>query len=275
MATGLTDYTTEQLLAITAGLGLDDPLFLRGAPISDWPENVRTEVEMLGVRSLLSRDLIRVEGGQMRVPLVLRHLMVPLCEATMVTTVARADKAGTLVARLYSRKGQTTVHQPALAGNHRLRGFATSRLPEALVRLTHLRKVEPVGNEPIKIDEETASAVLRQLVTSVEEGQAFDPTTLNLPPETFEPFANFTTDMALATVTVVRRDGDRAVEGATVSWLDDPAGGQWLVERTDQTVSVSPASGDEILGSVLSGFGGDPIDLSDVDWGVGEVTSNA
>ena len=249
------ECTTEQLLALSTGLQFDDPMFLRHPPIVDWPEKVRTEVELLGVRSLLARGLVATEGGSMRVPTVLRDVVAALCQPTAVATVGRLSSAATMLARMYTSGDGTTMHQPVQAGNHRLAGVQSDKVLPAAIRLSGLRGVEAADAKPVTIDQAAATETFKRLQSAGESGTPFDSTGLAISEETFEALSVFSTDFAVGSITVVRNVNSSVVEGIAVSWVDDPSMGQWLVEPVGESIVLTPTSGDDILAEVRSGYG--------------------
>ncbi|GJM37854.1 MAG: hypothetical protein DHS20C19_12210 [Acidimicrobiales bacterium] len=267
VADDYSDFTTEQLLALANGLGLPDPLFLRTPPVSEWPHEVRREVETLGVRSLMARDLVRIERDKLRIPLVLRHLMAPLCESSVVTTVVRSGAAGNTVAQMYSHKGHTTAHQPSIGGNHRLRVFPTAVIGTVIVRLCELRKVDAPSGHEVTITADQAHAALRTLVTAIESGELGDPPAPALENVDLGALEAIGTDININNVTVTRLASESTVSGAVVSWIDGGPDKLFLVEQADDTATITPASGDDVLAAVMTGYtDGTVPDLTNVAW---------
>lgn len=264
----MTDFTTEQLLALAKGLGLADPLFLREPPVVDWPPEVRNEVESLGVRSLMARNVVRVDDGRLQVPFAVRQLMVPLVEATVVTTMVRSGGTGNTLAQLYSHRGLTTAHQPSFGGNHRLRLFPSRVIGAAIVRLMDLRKTPAPDGDTVELPADQTESYLRDLLEAVSAVPGSDAASdLSAPELDLGQLEGIGDDLNINSVTVTRKASTSSVHGVAVSWIDDGAGGYHVIDQKDDVVVISPASGDEVLSQIMWGYtDGSAPDLTDVAW---------
>jgi len=256
------DVTTEQLLALSRGLGFADPMFLRSPPVADWPEEVRTEVEILGVRSLIARDLVRVGEDGMQVPQQLRDVMSAICDPTIVVAAMRARNQDMQVANFYSGNVDTVSHQPAAGGNHRLRLFPTNRLLELIDRVCEVGVADAPNGDVIRLDEEVVQNVTRAGLAGPDpDSMAEDLAALGVSAEATTVLEAIGDEMSLANVTVLHQISESEVEGSTTAWLSGAGSGSWVVTRDGSDAVITPTSGGDVMKSITAGLpAGFPVD---------------
>ncbi len=249
------DLTTEQLLALAKGLAFPDPVFLRSPPVSDWPEEVRTEVEILGVRSLIARDLVRMGEDGMQLPQQLRDLMGPICEPLLVVAAMSAGNQGMEVSNFYSGEPNTVAYQPAAGGNHRLRLFPTTRLLELVDRVCDIGVADAPVGDVIRLDEQVVLNVTRAGLAGPDpESMTEDLAALGVSAEATAALEAIGGEMSLSNVTLLHQVNDTEVHGSTTSWLSGNASGSWVVTRDGNDAVITPASGIEIMKSITAGL---------------------
>jgi hypothetical protein len=260
----MADFTTEELLALATGLNIRDPVFLQVDPIASWSDDVRREVDHIGIRSLEVRDLIRTIDGGLHVPESLGSLLEVASHPDFVVQASRTQETGTDMASFYGGEDLVVGHRLNRVGNHSLTRFATEDLPGVLFAMTRLHASPVALGEPIPLP----AAFLERVATEALETSSFD----HMQAEALldagvdgpiaERFEQLLGSLqSISTVLSLQPADEGLALGASTTWLDTANEALWLVEddlpesaEEPATVTIRPATGSEIQGSILAGL---------------------
>lgn len=254
----LAELTTEEVLALSSCLVLPDPPFLRATPISDWPEEVRQEVDRIGVRSLLARDLIRQRDDSPVVPEILGELMDTICEPDTVGALLKLRRGKVRAISLFARKGLVALHEATRVGNHRFGQGPRTSLLDYVIEIVELEDRPLAEGTRLEIDADALSKLTDAVRSGADGPEAFL-TSAGMGGEQAAELRPLLDDKnSVAAVRLLRRVGDTAVEGTFTTWIDAEEEGLWLVEEMAEgaarAVSVAPASREDIVSSITEGI---------------------
>ena len=260
----MSEYTTEELLAVCAGLGMGDPLFLRRPPVTDWRTLLRDEVNQIGIRSLVARDLARQnESGGLEIPETIATLCDVMCNAELIVQFVRIERDAVSACCFLITPALAAGQRLTPMGNHRMTLFPTEHAPSAIA------EVCAILDRPLAED---ASVV-------VSAGQAramFDAALHPEPDDSVDSLlrrsgvsqnvtrilSTLVSDSAIAQVVQVMAssaDGG-AAEGSVTAWIDAGPKGLWITETiptsdgSPPTVELSPTSKAAVVASIVEGF---------------------
>jgi hypothetical protein len=264
----ISEYTTEELLALAASLGLPDPLVLRRPPISDWSPEVRQEVERIGMRSLAARGLLRTkDDGSFEVPDVVASLCTTACTAELLIQVGRVAQGSIGVVSFLVTPTLTAGQRPTSLANHRFTLVPSEHAGAALLEVLGL----PPADAPTESTERRGATVdageVAALLEAAQQAPADDPFSAlvrraGVAGAAAELLQRLAADGAVSTVVQVLApaDGGRVVEGSLTAWIDTGADGLWSAEpsRSEDGVPVgteiAPATRAGILASIAEGL---------------------
>ena len=165
MEAGSSEYTTEELLALADGLELGEPPIFPPGATARWTPAVRTELVLLGLRSLTARQLVRLEGDQVVIPMVLREAMETLCHPTTITSVQRTTSTEMRLTHFMSNPNRTTGYRRTFLGNHFLTLFPTAVLADVILGEAGVNSDELAAPDDLEITD----AWFRDLATHARD----------------------------------------------------------------------------------------------------------
>jgi len=255
------DFTTEELLGLAASLDLSTPAAFSGSPIATWSNEIRREVEDLGMRSLIARGLARVnEAGEVEVPTALTTMCRALCEPFARCSLLSLGADGPKIVTFYARHDATAGLRPSSVGNHAVSLFPTEHLADAIVELLQLPDAPAPDNAAIDLGTEDLQRLTDALAAGIAES---DPTAIINESGINDDAAAMLQQLAVDGVSahVVRiaspSSNGRGITGSVTVWIDRPESGLYLVEpgveASDATVRIMPADRPSILRSIAEG----------------------
>lgn len=226
------DFTIEELLALTAGLGLPLPAFLAGSPVSSWQPEVRSEVEAIGRRSLAARGLTqRTNTGEDVIPESLATLCRVIARPEVFVRISSVSTEAIrsvtfLSAGLWCSGVRLTPH-----GNLRLSIFDFTRMRDAVDEALALPHAEAVEPDEFELSADDIQRVIQQQVRSSGSDADSLMRDSGLSDDAVRRLTPLMSDSSLAwsvEVFVPRADG-RTLDGSLTAWADTPSG-LWIAE---------------------------------------------
>jgi len=260
----VSEYTTEELLALSSGLGLGDPLFLLRPPFADWSPDVRDEVNRIGMRSLVARDLVRVTAtGQLEVPELIASLCNVCCTSELIVQFVRVQQDAVSTCCFLSTPTLTAGQRITSMGNHRMTLFPTEHAPTALAEVLAIVDRPKSAHKAVGVSLDQASAMFNATRDSQPEDTV---ETLirrsGTPPETTKiltALAGASTIANAVQVMAPSAEGD-GLEGSVTTWIDAGKKGLWIAETVASddgnppTVELLPTTKAAIAESIAEGF---------------------
>lgn len=256
-----TEFTAEELLALSSGLGVSDPVFLSGSPFDGWTAAVRTEVDSVGRRSLAARGISQVDdSGQLRVPEVLGTLCRVIGSPRLVVRIAMVDQTGFRLANLYLTPDYCAVLRLTRLSNFRFSlvtaDSALNVMDEILCLADARWSTPPAGSEARLSGDELS------LLFGTVQGSAdpVDPRTMldrsGVDPAVAESLRSMMGAGTASWVTEVlgASSDNRSAEGSITAWVA-ATGGLWIAEAEELGgVVYRPATGAEVQASIHVGL---------------------
>lgn len=251
----LSEYTTEEMLALASALGLGDPVFLATPPISEWSAQVRTEVNRIGLRSLVAREVVKfTEAGEVKVPDVLASLCGVCASPLAIVHIARVERDVISTCCFLIGVDLAAGQRITRVGNHRMTLFPTEHLASALAEVCAIADNPPAADAtPLSIDQARAFFNLGG-VADADEMQRFDAVELAGAIRELAPLAGGTCVVNAVQVSTPMSDG-MGLTGSLTRWVDAGPSGLWLAEADEEPaiVLLRPASKAMIVESIAEG----------------------
>jgi hypothetical protein len=253
------EFTTEELLALASLLGLPSPVVLAGPPISEWNSELRSEVDLLGARSLFARRLARQStNGVIEVPEALRQMARSLSHPETSVSVLRvaAGRGEAVLFLVYD--GVAAGMRPAVAGNFAISLIRSTDLAEALTELLALPQTTQKPGKSFEMDLDAVGRLLQAATDSTSDLSALLGRA-GLAAPAAEAVRAMSADGSTATIVRIinHRPGPDGVLGSVTAWIDVKGSGLFLAEPgatgDTETIRVVPATSDEVMESLSEG----------------------
>lgn len=257
------EFTTEELLALAAGTGLSDPVYLLHTGVAEWPSEVRLEINRVGLRSLLARDLIRAtDAGGLEAPELLAEMIRISSAPDLMVRYFVIDASAMGECTFLVDQRMTVGHRTTSVGNHSMTMMPTEHAASAIAEVCAV----PERSAGTGADVLLTPGQIREIVAAAASPVPGDLESLARRAGLDE--SNMGVISALAregstghVVQVVEFNAsDRTVSGSSTTWADTGSSGLWLAEGAtaegdgEPTVELRPATRAEVVESILSGF---------------------
>jgi hypothetical protein len=237
----ISEYTTEELLALSRGLGLGDPVMFRRPPFDEWSAEVRAEVERIGWRSLFARGLVDLDDDRAEIPELVARLCRTLCDATWMVHVACVDSGAVSAATYWATEELCAGHRATRVGNHSFTLFPAELLREVVVDVVRVADRDVVDVDAVVLSADELQAMVgTDLAPDASQVEA----TLHaagLSPEIAAALAGTVADQTVTNVVcTAATDGSGEARGDIIVWIDAGHHGLWLAERVDDPDGSAP-----------------------------------
>jgi hypothetical protein len=260
----ITEYTTEELLALASGLALPDPTYFRRPPITEWPAELRNEVDQIGLRSLAARGLIRQPSdSSLEVPEILASLMTTICTSELMVQFARVGSGSATSAAFVIGPELSAGQRLTALGNHRFSLIPTEHVGAALLELFDVvdRPESEAASVRVSLDQ-FRSMIDAASTTNGDDDFDAQLRSAGVKGEAARVLKALAVDGSIGNVVQVLRPGetDLSVEGSLTSWIDVGNSGLWIAEQVGDAaqeplvIQLSPTTREALLESIAGGF---------------------
>ena len=259
----LTEFTTEELLALASGLQLRDPVFLAGEPFTTWSPEVRGEVDAIGRRSLAARSVIELDDdGRALVPDLLLTLCAIISEPDLYVRISNVDPEGFRMASFLVTRESCVGLRLTRLGNYRFTLISSSQARAAMaeiLKLADLTSAKASSSPDIEVPAEELQRLLDSR-TDQPDGDI----------DTFLQRAGIDPDVAAALRPLMNESASgwsvevlapslesRTLQGSVTAWVTTSAGA-WMAttDATDEGSQIRYRSvgGNDLQASIDEGL---------------------
>lgn len=225
--------TSEELFGLSAALDLPAPGFLKSDATRSWTDEIRQEVERLGIRSLAARDLIRFEADRALIPQTIADLAQTLCQPGLLARLWTSHHEEHHLVDFHATNSWAAGRRVTSVGNHAFTLFAAERLMEVIFAAADL----PEDAHPGKREATLARSVIDRFLEA---------TTSSNPPDREDGSPDDDILRALAAtgsrtgmLMVVYPDASGTLAGSSVTWALTSDNELYEVSRSDEEDPVS------------------------------------
>ena len=259
----LTEFTTEELLALASGLQLRDPVFLAGEPFTKWSPEVRGEVDAIGRRSLAARSGIELDDdGRALVPDLLLTVCTIISEPDLYVRISNVDPEGFRMASFLVTRESCIGLRLTRLGNYRFTLISSSQARAAMaeiLKLSDLTSPKAATNPDIEVPSDELQRLLANrthqpdddLDTFLQRAGVDSGVAAALRPLMNESASGWSVEVLAPSIE------SRTLQGSVTTWVTTPAGA-WMAttEATDEGSHVRYRSvgGTDLQASIDEGF---------------------
>lgn len=229
------DFTNEEVLTMVGILGLEAP---PGVGVESLEELAIagdvTRLRDAAIASLEARGIVTRQDDSLVVADAVAQILAALSNpGAMVAAASETD--GMMETRFFAAMPEIAIEHRGLSISlHRFTPFATRDLMARMLQFVDLRPYAPDVPLQFKIDESELQSVVDHLERQ-DRAAAIDVLTEGgVGEKTAEAFVTgLTMKRSSASVTILHRPTEEAIEGGALSWIDAGMSGLWVTDIDD------------------------------------------